>query len=507
MELCDRTGHELSALLAKGDTSCSEILDSVLDRISAVETTVGSYITLDPDGAMRRARALDSARHGGRRQGPLWGIPVAVKDNVCTKRIRTSCASKILESYVPPYDATVVERLTRAGAIIVGKTNMDEFGMGSSTEHSAFKVTKNPWNPHRVPGGSSGGSAAAVAAGESVLALGSDTGGSVRLPSSFCGLVGLRPTYGTVSRYGLVAFGSSMDQIGPIARDVSDCAALLEVLAGPDGRDSAAMSDPAGPFWPLGDPASLNGKRVGVPRRILETGLSDEVEALFEEALEVLKGLGAEIVDIEIMDPSYAVAAYYIIANAEASSNLARYDGVRYGLRCGGRDLDDMYRGTREAGFGTEVKRRILLGTYVLSSGYYDEYYLKASRVRNLVARDLSAALASVDLIALPSAAAEAFMLGEKLDDPIVMYMTDVFTVAPCLARMPAISLPMGLTGKGLPAGLQLVGPPRGELRLLQVGHSYQDATAHHTIRPSIECLGNGKASTGGAAGGSGERV
>ena len=497
MELCDRTAHELSAMLAAGETSCSEIVGSVLKRISAVEHHVGAFITVDAEGAERRAKSLHAGRRAGEEPGPLWGIPVAVKDNICTKGMRTTCASKILENYVPPYDATAVERLIDAGAIIIGKTNMDEFGMGSSTEHSALAATVNPWDGAKVPGGSSGGSAAAVISGEAVCSLGSDTGGSVRLPASFCGLVGLRPTYGAISRYGLVAFGSSMDQIGPITKDVRDCAALFNVLAGPDKRDSTSFSEgvPRAVLPP--GPTSLRGKRLGVPRRLLDAGTDGEVRALFDEAVKTLSDLGAEVVDVEIMDPSHAVAAYYVIANAEASSNLARFDGVRYGVRRGGTGLEDMYRRTREEGFGTEVKRRIALGTYVLSAGYYDEYYLTACRVRNLIARELRENFERLDLIALPSAATEAFALGERMKDPVAMYLSDVFTVAPALAGSPALSLPMGLTSNGMPAGFQLVGPPRGEAGLLEAGHSFQRVAAHHTNRPSMDLRKDGRASAG----------
>jgi aspartyl-tRNA(Asn)/glutamyl-tRNA(Gln) amidotransferase subunit A len=486
MELCDMTAHELNSMLENGDTSCSEITRSVVRRIETTESVMGSYITIDADAAMRRAASLDACRRPSQKPGPLWGIPIAVKDNICTKKLRTTCASRALEDFVPPYDATAVERLEQGGAIILGKTNMDEFGMGSSTEHSAFGKTRNPWDPLRVPGGSSGGSAAAVASGEAVVALGSDTGGSVRLPASFCGLVGLRPTYGAVSRYGLVAFASSMDQIGPIARDAADCAMVLQAIAGPDGRDStglpAAERSTSAPLASI----SLSGRRVGVPRALLDGGVHADVSKLFEDALVVLNHLGAEIVDVPMMDPLNAVAAYYIIADAEASSNLARYDGVRFGLRRGGRELEEMYEMTREDGFGTEVKRRILLGTFVLSAGYYDEYYLKASRVRNLIANDLASALRTVDWIALPSAATPAFMLGERLDDPLLMYLTDVFTVAPCLAGVPAVSLPMGMTSEGLPVGLQLIGRLRDEAGLLGAGHSYQQVTTHHTLRPPM---------------------
>ena len=488
-------------MLGAGETSCTEIVGSVLKRISAVEPHVGAFITVDAEGAERRAKSLDAGRRAGWKPGPLWGIPIGVKDNICTKGMRTTCASKMLAGYVPPYDATVVERLIDAGAILIGKTNMDEFGMGSSTEHSALAATVNPWDATRVPGGSSGGSAAAVGSGEAVCSLGSDTGGSVRLPASFCGLVGLRPTYGAISRYGLVAFGSSTDQIGPITRSALDCAALLNVLAGPDKRDSTSLSKgiPRVVLKP-GSP-SLKGKRLGVPRRLLDSGVDGGVKALFEEALETLGDLGAEVIDVDIMDPSNAVAAYYVIANAEASSNLARFDGVRYGVRRGGPSLEDMYRRTREQGFGTEVKRRIVLGTYVLSAGYYDEYYLKARRVRELIAREMREAFERMDLIAVPSAATEAFALGERMKDPVAMYMTDVFTVAAALAGLPALTLPMGLTSNAMPVGFQLIGPPRGEDGLLEAGHMFEQVTTHHTNRPSTDPGKGGGTSAGWSRG------
>lgn len=497
MDLCDRTAHELSLMLARGETSCSEIAESVLGRVSAVEHTVGSYIALDADGAMKRARALDSGRPARARPGPLWGIPLAIKDNICTRELPTTCASRILEAYMSPYDATAVKRLLGAGAVVIGKTNLDEFGMGSSTEHSAAAVTRNPWNPGRVPGGSSGGSAAAVCAGEAIVALGSDTGGSVRLPAAFCGVAGLRPTYGAVSRHGLVAYSSSMDQIGFFGKDALDCASLLSVVAGPDGMDSTAITHlahaPAAgrTCGTASDSAasSIKGKTVGVPFAFLEMGVDEQVVGCFEGALEVLRDLDAEVVPVDLVDPSYAVAAYYVIADCEASSNLARFDGARYGRRVSSGSIENMYSNSRSRFLGTEVKRRIILGAFALSAGYYDQYYLKASRARNLISQDLLDKLNDVDLIAMPTAPGQPFVLGEKLTDPLEMYLTDVFTVAPSLAGLPAVSLPMGLSSEGLPLGLQLIGRPQEDYALTDAAGAYQGATGHHNVRPSLEAL------------------
>jgi aspartyl-tRNA(Asn)/glutamyl-tRNA(Gln) amidotransferase subunit A len=486
LELCDRTAHELSRKIRGGEIRPFDIVESVLKRISAVESEVGSYITLDVKGAERRAQAFETCAEPHREMGPLGAMPVAIKDNICTRGLRTTCASMMLENYVPPYSATAVDRLEAAGAVVLGKTNLDEFGMGSSTEHSALGVTRNPWKLDRVPGGSSGGSAAAVCAGEAVIALGSDTGGSVRLPAAFCGVVGMRPTYGCVSRYGLVAFASSLDQIGVIARDARDCAAALKVIAGADAMDSTAVS--GGELFADGDHTAfdLRGVNVGVPRSFLEKGVDHEVAAAFETALEDLKELGARVSSVDMLDPSYSVAAYYVLADCEASSNLARYDGVRYGRRAAGDSFDELVTNSRSRYLGPEVKRRIVLGTFALSSGYYDEYYLKASGARRRISADIRDKLAEVDFLATPTAPCTAFGLGERVADPLKMYLTDVFTVGPCLAGLPAISLPMGLTSEGLPTGLQLTGRAFEDRRLLAAGEAYLNATGHHRAKPPI---------------------
>ncbi len=498
MDLCDMTAHELAALLDASEVHPSEIMRSVIARTDAVEPALRAYVTLDLDRALERAIELDGLEPGSAPRSPLWGAPACVKDNICTKDLPTTCASKILEGYRPPYDATAVARLRDAGAQMVGKTNLDEFGMGSSTEHSAVGATANPWDPSRVPGGSSGGAAAAVAAGEAILALASDTGGSVRLPASFCGVVGFRPSYGAVSRYGLVAYASSMDQIGMIARDALDCGLLFAAVGGPDGKDSMAGaygappgSSPFATARETDEPAErLKGLRIGVPFSFLDKGVHAEVKGRFEAALAALEAAGAAVEPVELMDPSYALAAYYVIADCEASSNLARYDGVRYGRRARGRTADEMYAETRSSFLGAEVKRRIMLGAFALSAGYYDEYYLKASRVRHIIFRDYERAARAVDLLATPTAASPPFATGERLGDPVRMYMSDVFTVGPSLAGLPCVSLPMGLSSERLPLGLQLIGKRRGDWDLLEAARAYQCITDHHTLRPPLARLG-----------------
>jgi aspartyl-tRNA(Asn)/glutamyl-tRNA(Gln) amidotransferase subunit A len=497
LNLCDMTAHELTALMDTGEVLPSEVMRSVLARAEAVEGAIRAYVTVDADRALQRAVELDARARTGVPRGPIWGAPACVKDNICTKDLPTTCASKILEGYRPPYDATVVTRLREAGALTVGKTNLDEFGMGSSTEHSAVGPTANPWDTSRVPGGSSGGAAAAVAAGEAVLALASDTGGSVRLPASFCGVVGFRPSYGAVSRYGLVAYASSMDQIGMIARDALDCGLLFAEVAGPDGADATAAPRDAS-FDPSAFAAAcetgrasdrLEGLRVGVPFSTLAEGVDDDVRIRFDEALDELEAAGAQVTEVELLDPSYALAAYYVIADCEASSNLARYDGARYGRRTEAETADEMYFRTRSDFLGAEVKRRIMLGTFALSAGYRDRYYLKASRVRHIVLKDYAAAAAVADVLATPTASSPAFAAGERLGDPVDMYMSDVFTVGPSLAGLPCVSLPMGLSTAGLPLGLQLIGRAGGDWDLLRTAHAYQCVTEHHRLRPPVERL------------------
>ncbi|MEJ2210046.1 MAG: Asp-tRNA(Asn)/Glu-tRNA(Gln) amidotransferase subunit GatA [Anaerolineae bacterium] len=489
-DLACLTIGEARALLARGDLSAVALTRAVLDRILALDDRVKAYLCLAPEWALEQAEAADRRRAAG--DGPhlpLQGIPLAIKDVICVEGLPTTAGSRILEGYVSPYSATVVEKLQAAGAVLLGKTNTDEFAMGSSTENSAFFATHNPWDLERVPGGSSGGSAAAVAAGLALGALGSDTGGSVRQPAAYCGVVGLKPSYGRVSRRGLVAFASSLDQIGPLARTVADAALLLAAIAGPDPLDSTTVARPGPLSWAdyLSDlEGGVEGERIGVPReyflQAIQAGLQPEVEAAVRTAIEVLAGLGAEIVDVSLPHTEAALPAYYLLAPAEASANLARYDGVRYGLRHspadGAEDLWQLYRRTRGEGFGPEVKRRIMLGTYALSAGYYDAYYLKASQVRTLIRRDFDRALEQCDVLLAPTTPATAFRLGEMVDDPLRMYLQDIYTLAPSLAGLPALSLPCGFDGQGLPIGLQIIGRAFDEASILRVAHAYEREAA-----------------------------
>lgn len=463
---------KLRDLLRRGEVSSEELTRHFLNRISELDPKVKAYITITEEESLSQAREADKALKAGEEK-PLLGVPLAIKDNICTKGIRTTCASKILENFVPIYEATVIERLRTAGAVILGKTNLDEFAMGSSTENSAFFPTHNPWDLSRVPGGSSGGSAAAVAAGLCAGSLGSDTGGSIRQPASFCGVVGLKPTYGRVSRYGLVAFASSLDQIGPLTRTVADTALLLKVIAGPDPRDSTCA--PQGvPDYEKSLEQDLKGLKVGVPKEYFGEGLAEEVREAVEKALEVMKGLGLELKEVSLPHSPYAIAAYYIIAPAEASSNLARYDGVKYGFRAEGKDLIDMYKKTRSQGFGPEVKRRIMIGTYALSAGYYDAYYKKASQVRTLIAQDFAKAFEEVDFVIGPVAPSPAFKIGERTDDPLKMYLSDIYTISVNLAGIVGLSLPCAFSKEGLPIGLQIMGPHFSEERVLALGHQFE---------------------------------
>jgi aspartyl-tRNA(Asn)/glutamyl-tRNA(Gln) amidotransferase subunit A len=465
----------LAAKIAAGEVSAVDVAQAFLDRIAHHDGELHAFLHVDGEGALSQAAAIDRARARGEKLGPLAGVPVALKDNLCTRGVPTTCASKILAGWVPPYDAHVVERLRGAGAVVVGKTNMDEFAMGSSSESSAFGPVKNPWDLTRAPGGSSGGSAAAAAAGLASAALGSDTGGSVRQPGAFCGLVALKPTYGRVSRYGLVAFASSLDQIGPMARSTRDVGRVLSVIAGHDARDATSamrgLED-----YEAACGAGARGLAVGVVRSALGEGTDPAVAAAIERSITALRELGCSIHDVELPHARYGVSAYYLIAPAEASSNLARYDGVRYGLRVTGEDLIDTYARTRAAGFGPEVKRRIMLGTYALSAGYYDAFYLKAQKVRTLIRRDFDEAFAKCDVVLGPTAPTPAFRLGEKVDDPLAMYLADIFTLPASLAGVPAISVPCGDAG-GLPIGLHLVAPPFEEARLLRVAAALEGVT------------------------------
>jgi aspartyl-tRNA(Asn)/glutamyl-tRNA(Gln) amidotransferase subunit A len=461
-----------------------EVTQSFLERIARLDPELKAYLTVDGEGALSQAREAE-ARYARGEAGPLDGVPLALKDVLATKGLRTTCASRILEHFVPPFDATVVARLREAGAVFLGKVNMDEFAMGSSTENSAFGVTHNPWARDRIPGGSSGGSAAAVAADLCTASLGSDTGGSIRQPASHCGVVGLKPTYGRVSRFGLVAYASSLDQIGPLTKEVRDAALLLEVIAGHDPRDStSAMVAVPNYLEKLGE--EIKGVKIGVPREYFGEGLDPEVEAAVRAALKTLSDLGGEILEVSLPHTSYAVATYYIIAMAEASSNLARYDGVKYGARQKARTLMEMYTQTRTAGFGPEVRRRIMLGTYTLSAGYYEAYYRKASQVRTLIRRDFDQAFETCAVLATPVAPTPAFRLGEKVSDPLTMYLSDIFTISANLAGIPGISLPCGISREGLPIGLQLLGPPFGEPQILKVAYAFEKATDFHRRKPPL---------------------
>jgi aspartyl-tRNA(Asn)/glutamyl-tRNA(Gln) amidotransferase subunit A len=480
--------RECRDAVRRGDRSAVEICEATFAAIDASDSLLHAFNTVVRDRALERAAALDRDRTRWRDQ-PLTGVPVALKDNISTRGVRTTASSKILESFVPPYNATVVEKLDAAGAVIIGKTNCDEFAMGSSTENSAFGPTRNPWAIDRIPGGSSGGSAVAVAAGMIPLALGSDTGGSIRQPAALCGIVGLKPTYGRVSRYGLLAYGSSLDQIGPLARRVGDAALGLSVIAGVDDADATSAPKPVPDFMQAltGD---MRGARIGVPRVLIDgEGVDPEVSAAIKTALDVLVARGASLVDIELPHAGAAIPVYYLIATAEASSNLARYDGVRYGYRSsteGREELQNMYAQTRARGFGAEVKRRIMLGTYVLSAGYYDAYYLKAQQVRTLIKGDYDLAFDRVDVVAMPTSPTPAFKLGERASDPLQMYLADVFTVSANLAGLPAISIPCGLTAGRLPIGLQLTGRAFDEATLVRVADAYERDTSWWSEYPEL---------------------
>jgi aspartyl-tRNA(Asn)/glutamyl-tRNA(Gln) amidotransferase subunit A len=482
--LTDLPIHELTARYRRGEARPSDAVAAYLARVERLDRQVGAYLTVTRDRALAAAGQADERYRAGRPLGPLDGAPVAIKDVFCTRAVRTTCGSRILENFVPPYDATPVARLAAAGAVLLGKTNMDEFAMGSSTEHSGFKLTRNPWDLSRVPGGSSGGSAAAVAGGLAVAALGTDTGGSVRQPAAFCGVVGLKPTYGRVSRYGLIAFASSLDHVGPITHDVRDAALVLQAVAGHDPHDATCVDEPV-PDYAAALADGVGGLRLGVPREYFTEGLDPEVERAVRLAIDRLRDLGAVLDEVSLPTTDYGLAVYYIVAPAEASSNLARYDGVKYGLRVAGRDLIDMESRTRAAGFGAEVKRRIMLGTYALSAGYHDAYYGRAQKVRTLVKRDFEAAFARVDLLVAPTTPGVAFKHGEK-EDPLAMYLNDVFTVGGDLAGLPAVSVPCGFSSSGLPIGLQVIGRPFDEARVLRVAHAYEQSTDWRQRRPDL---------------------
>ena len=483
------TISELTARLARREASAREALQACLDQVQRVDGRIHAFLSHDAKDALAQADACDQALAAGvtHAERPLLGVPIALKDVLAVKDQPLGCASKILGGFVSPYDATVVERLRAAGAVLFGRLNMDEFAMGSSTENSAFVTTRNPWDVSRIPGGSSGGSAAAVAADECIATLGSDTGGSIRQPAALCGVVGLKPTYGRVSRYGLVAFASSLDQIGPFTKNVRDAASLLRVISGQDRRDSTSVPEPVPDYGALLQ-GGIRGLKLGLPKEYFIAGIDPEVRAAVDAAIRHLEKLGAELVEISLPHTEYAVATYYIVATAEASANLARFDGIRYGLREEGADPIELYSRTRGAGFGAEVKRRIILGTYVLSSGYHDAYYLRAQKVRTLVRRDFLRAFEKVDAIVTPTTPTAAFKAGEKSGDPMQMYLSDIFTISCNLAGICGLSLPCGLTSNPrLPIGLQLLGKPFGEETLLRLAHTYEQSTAWHQARPELQ--------------------
>jgi aspartyl-tRNA(Asn)/glutamyl-tRNA(Gln) amidotransferase subunit A len=484
--LIERSAGELAALLTRGEVTAEALTQDFLIAIRSRDGRVRAFLSVDEEAALTQARAIDARRGAGQPLGKLAGLPVAIKDVLCTRGRRTTCGSKILANYIPPYDAHVVTRLQQADAVVIGKTNLDEFAMGSSTENSGFHVTRNPWDLERIPGGSSGGSAAAVAAGEAVLALGTDTGGSVRQPASLCGVVGLKPTYGRVSRFGLVAFGSSLDQVGPFAHDVHGAALLLETIAGHDRRDSTSVDRPV-PEYTQTLEVPIRPLTIGVAREFWGEGLDAEVERAVRAALKVYEGLGARVREISLPHSPYSIATYYLVATAEASSNLARYDGVHYGYRAARyAGLADMVAKSRAEGFGSEVKRRIMLGTYALSSGYIDAYYLKALKVRRLIKEDFDRAFAECDVVMGPTAPTPAFKIGEKADDPLAMYLSDIYTIGPNLAGLTAVSVPCGFTAGGLPIGLHIIAPPFAEEKLLRIARMHERETDWHTRRAAL---------------------
>jgi len=479
--------RELHRQLTQKERSAVEITQEYLTRIQTLEPTLHSFLTVTEDAAIAQAETVDQKIAAGEDIGLLTGIPIGLKDNLCTRGVRTTCASKVLENFIPPYESTVTQRLMDAGAIALGKTNLDEFAMGSSTENSAYQVTGNPWNPKCVPGGSSGGSAAAVAAGECPIALGSDTGGSIRQPAALCGVVGLKPTYGLVSRYGLVAYASSLDQIGPFARTVEDAAILLGAIAGHDPRDSTSLNVEIPDYTQSLKPGlDCKGRTIGIIQETFGEGLDPVVDQAVKAAIAQFEALGADVKTLSLPRFRYGLPSYYIIAPSEASSNLARYDGVKYGARADNRNLVSMYTQTRAAGFGAEVKRRIMIGTYALSAGYYDAYYLKAQKVRTLIKQDFEAAFQDVDVLVCPTSPTTAFEAGSKVDDPLSMYLSDLMTIPVNLAGLPGVSIPCGFDAAGLPIGLQLIGNVLQEQTLFEVAYAYEQATDWHQKSPKL---------------------
>ncbi|MCE3239545.1 MAG: gatA [Deltaproteobacteria bacterium] len=485
MNLSSMTLDEASDKLRKREVSSQELTEAVFQRVAQTDGIIRSYITLCRDTAIAQAKEADRRLRQGPSASPLLGIPIALKDNLLTQGLRTTCASRILENFIPPYDATAVAKVRSAGAVITGKTNLDEFAMGSSAENSAFFSTRNPWDVERVPGGSSGGSAASVAADQCIAAIGTDTGGSIRQPAAFCGIVGMKPTYGRVSRYGVIAFASSMDQVGPMTKDVRDCALLLETISGHDPSDSTSVKLPV-PSYSQSLTGEIAGLRLGIPKEYFTAGLQSAVDEAVINAIRQLEKRGAIIEEISLPHTEYAVAVYYIIATAEASSNLARYDGMRYGQRAVGSDLTETYMLSRAQGLGPEVKRRIMLGTYALSVGYYDAYYLKAQKVRALIHRDFDAAFKHCDAIITPTSPTTAFKISEKIQNPLEMYLSDICTISINLAGVPAISVPCGLDGEGLPIGMQVIGKPFDEATILGIAYAYEQQTEWHRKKPAL---------------------
>jgi len=483
LELYQLPAHQLHKLIKKKEISVEEIITSLFKRIEEVEDKIKAFLFLNKEEALKEAKKWDKKFSQGEKPGPLTGIPIAIKDNICIKGKETTCASRILKGFYPPYSATVIERLKKAGCIFIGKTNLDEFAMGSSTENSAFKITHNPWNLKTIPGGSSGGSAAAVSSGEATMALGSDTGGSIRQPAALCGVVGLKPTYGRVSRYGLVAFASSLDQIGPITKDVTDCAYLLKIISGKDKFDSTSLNYPV-PDYPEFLIPDIKGMKIGLPQEYFVGGIEKEVKESILKAGKLLEKLGAHLEEVSLPHTEYAVATYYLIATAEASSNLARYDGVKYGYRTKeNRGLIDMYKKTRREGFGDEVKRRIMLGTYVLSKGYYENYYGKAQRVRTLIKEDFEKVFKEFDALITPTSPTVAFKIGEKVDDPLKMYLSDIFTISANLAGIPGTSIPCGFGRDNLPIGLQILAKPFNEEMLIKIAYAFEQNSSKMSSR------------------------
>jgi len=471
-DILELTIAQIRELLQKRKISSVELTNYFLERIKRFDGDISSYIKVTEEYALKMAGDADKKIADGE-NGQLLGIPLGIKDIYCTKGIETTCASRILKGFIPPYDATIIRRLKDEGYVHLGRLNMDEFAMGSSTENSSFQTTKNPWDLSRIPGGSSGGSAAATAAGLCAASIGTDTGGSIRQPAGLCGVVGMKPTYGRVSRYGLIAFASSLDQIGPITRNVSDCATMMNVIAGHDPMDSTSIPQPA-PDYHAFIGKEIKGLRIGIPKEYFKGGMEKDVKEAVDESIALFERQGASIVDVSLTHTEYAVATYYIICTAEASSNLARYDGVKYGLREPGKDIIDMYKRTRFKGFGREVKRRIILGTYVLSSGYYDAYYRKAGKVRTLIRNDFDEAFKACDLIVTPVSPTTAFKIGERMEDPLAMYLSDIFTIPVNLAGLPGMSVPCGYDGKGLPIGLQIIGKPLDEALMIQAAYVFE---------------------------------